>query len=70
MEGAAIAQVCKLDNVPFIVIRGISDSPQKISPEAIVPIIALNLLLSIFFIAFSMFITSSLSDLLLLLMKN
>lgn len=27
MEGAAIAQVCKLDNVPFIVIRGISDSP-------------------------------------------
>ena len=27
MEGAAIAQVCQLDNVPFIVIRGISDSP-------------------------------------------
>lgn len=27
MEGAAIAQVCKLDNVPFIVIRGISDTP-------------------------------------------
>ena len=27
MEGAAIAQVCKLDNMPFIVIRGISDSP-------------------------------------------
>jgi len=27
MEGAAIAQVCKLDNVPFIVIRSISDSP-------------------------------------------
>ena len=27
MEGAAIAQVCKLDNIPFIVIRGISDSP-------------------------------------------
>lgn len=27
MEGAAVAQVCKLDNVPFIVIRGISDSP-------------------------------------------
>lgn len=25
MEGAAIAQVCKLDNVPFIVIRSISD---------------------------------------------
>lgn len=24
MEGAAIAQVCKLDNIPFIVIRGIS----------------------------------------------
>ena len=27
MEGASIAQVCKLDNVPFIVIRSISDSP-------------------------------------------
>lgn len=27
MEGAAIAQVCKLDNIPFIVIRSISDSP-------------------------------------------
>ena len=27
MEGAAIAQVCKLDNVPFIVIRSISDNP-------------------------------------------
>ena len=27
MEGSAIAQVCKLDNIPFIVIRGISDSP-------------------------------------------
>ncbi len=27
MEGAAIAQVCKLDDIPFIVIRGISDSP-------------------------------------------
>lgn len=27
MEGAAIAQVCKLDNIPFVVIRGISDSP-------------------------------------------
>ena len=27
MEGAAIAQVCQLDNVPFIVIRAISDSP-------------------------------------------
>lgn len=25
MEGAAIAQVCFLDNIPFIVIRGISD---------------------------------------------
>ena len=25
MEGAAIAQVCKLDNVPFVVIRSISD---------------------------------------------
>ena len=27
MEGAAIAQICYLDNVPFIVIRSISDSP-------------------------------------------
>ena len=27
MEGAAIAQVCKLDNIPFIIIRSISDSP-------------------------------------------
>ena len=27
MEGAAIAQVCYLDKVPFIVIRSISDSP-------------------------------------------
>lgn len=27
MEGAAIAQVCLLDNIPFLVIRGISDTP-------------------------------------------
>lgn len=27
MEGAAIAQVCYLDNVPFVVIRSISDTP-------------------------------------------
>ena len=27
MEGAAIAQVCKLDNIPFIIVRSISDSP-------------------------------------------
>ena len=27
MEGAAIAQICYLDNSPFIVIRSISDSP-------------------------------------------
>lgn len=27
MEGAAIAQVCKLDRIPFIVIRAISDKP-------------------------------------------
>lgn len=26
MEGAAIAQVCTLDNIPFLVIRGISDT--------------------------------------------
>lgn len=27
MEGAAIAQICYLDNIPFVVIRSISDSP-------------------------------------------
>lgn len=27
MEGAAIAQVCYLDNIPFLVIRSISDTP-------------------------------------------
>lgn len=27
MEGAAIAQVCHLDNIPFVVLRSISDSP-------------------------------------------
>ena len=27
MEGAAIAQVCKIDKVPFIIIRSISDKP-------------------------------------------
>jgi len=27
MEGAAIAQVCYLDNVPFIIVRSISDNP-------------------------------------------
>lgn len=27
MEGASIAQVCKLDNIPFLVIRSISDNP-------------------------------------------
>ena len=27
MEGAAIAQVCYLDKIPFIIIRSISDSP-------------------------------------------
>ena len=27
MEGAAIAQVCYLDNIPFVTIRGISDTP-------------------------------------------
>ena len=27
MEGASIAQVCYLDNIPFIVIRSISDTP-------------------------------------------
>lgn len=27
MEGASIAQVCKLDNIPFVVIRSISDKP-------------------------------------------
>ena len=27
MEGASIAQVCKLDNIPFLIIRSISDKP-------------------------------------------
>ena len=27
MEGAAVAQVCYLDKIPFIVVRSISDSP-------------------------------------------
>lgn len=27
MEGAAIAQVCHLDKIPFIIVRSISDSP-------------------------------------------
>lgn len=29
MEGAAIAQVCTLANIPFIVVRSISDSPNE-----------------------------------------
>lgn len=29
MEGAAVAQVCYLDNIPFIVIRSISDIPNN-----------------------------------------
>lgn len=29
MEGASIAQVCKLDNVPFLVLRSISDIPNN-----------------------------------------
>lgn len=29
MEGAAIGQVCYLDNIPFVVIRSISDSPNE-----------------------------------------
>ena len=27
MEGASIAQVCKLDNIPFLIVRSISDTP-------------------------------------------
>ena len=27
MEGSAIAQVCKLDKIPFLVVRSISDKP-------------------------------------------
>ncbi len=29
MEGASIAQICYLSNIPFLVIRSISDSPKK-----------------------------------------
>ena len=29
MECAAIAQVCYLDSIPFIVIRSVSDTPNK-----------------------------------------
>ena len=29
MEGASIAQICYLSNIPFLVIRSISDSPNK-----------------------------------------
>lgn len=29
MEGGAIAQVCKLDNIPFLIIRSISDKPNE-----------------------------------------
>ncbi len=32
MEGASVAQVCYLDNVPFLVIRGISDTPNGNNP--------------------------------------
>ena len=41
MEGAAIAQVCFLDNVPFIVVRSISDAPNdnnKVDYESFVGI--------------------------------
>ena len=33
MEGAAIAQVCYLSRIPFLVIRSISDSPNKDNNE-------------------------------------
>ena len=29
MEGASIAQICYLSHIPFLVIRSISDSPNK-----------------------------------------
>jgi len=29
MEGAAVAQVCKLCNIPFVIIRSISDKPKS-----------------------------------------
>ena len=33
MEGAAVAQACYLNNVPFVVIRAISDKPSDTSVE-------------------------------------
>ena len=35
MEGASIAQTCYLSNIPFLVIRSISDSPRKNSNNKI-----------------------------------
>ena len=45
MEGAAIAQVCKIDNVPFICFRSISDSPNdnnKVDYESFVKLASEN----------------------------
>ena len=43
MEGAAVAQVCYLDNIPFIIIRSISDKAngnEKIDFESYLEVVS------------------------------